>query len=97
MAKHNKLTVKGQVTVPKDVRDALGLRPGSRVSFEKNGAGDFVLRKVEPDAIAYEEQYQAALRAIDEARRKYPMDTFGMTTDEYMAMVREPVPLPEDR
>ncbi len=44
-----KITVKGQVTIPKSVRDRFGLRPGSRVRFvekdhrvvlEKEGAGD---------------------------------------------------------
>jgi AbrB family looped-hinge helix DNA binding protein len=27
------MTVKGQVTVPKELRDAFGLRPGERVEF----------------------------------------------------------------
>ena len=38
------MTSKGQVTVPKRVRDALGLKPGSDVVFETNGNGDVVLR-----------------------------------------------------
>jgi AbrB family looped-hinge helix DNA binding protein len=28
-----KLTTKGQITIPKPVRDALGIRPGDRVNF----------------------------------------------------------------
>lgn len=45
------LTQKGQVTVPKGVRDALGLRPGTRVTFELR-EGEAVLRKqVEPHYI----------------------------------------------
>ncbi len=44
-------TKKGQVTVPKDVRDALGLRPGVRVAFELR-EGEAVLRKqVDPQDI----------------------------------------------
>ncbi|MDO8835788.1 MAG: AbrB/MazE/SpoVT family DNA-binding domain-containing protein [Vicinamibacterales bacterium] len=35
---------KGQVTVPKDVRDRLGLRTGTVVEFEMTGAG-VLLRK----------------------------------------------------
>ncbi len=31
------LTSKGQLTVPKKVREALGLRPGDRVEFEITG------------------------------------------------------------
>jgi len=38
------LTSKGQVTVPKTVRDYLGLKPGARVSFERLPNGDVVLR-----------------------------------------------------
>ena len=34
------ITVKGQVTVPKHIRDALGLVPGTQVGFALNDAGD---------------------------------------------------------
>jgi AbrB family looped-hinge helix DNA binding protein len=95
MAKHNRLTIKGQVTIPKDVRDALGLKPGESVAFEKNEEGDYVLRKARIDKAEYETRYRAALEAIRQAHVRFPMDTFGMTTDEYMAMIREPAPLPE--
>jgi AbrB family looped-hinge helix DNA binding protein len=40
----SRVTTKGQVTIPKDVRDALGLAPGTRVGFRKEG-GKFVLVK----------------------------------------------------
>lgn len=40
------MTSKGQITVPKDVRDDLGLAPGARVSFTRNADGDFVLHRV---------------------------------------------------
>ena len=33
------MTSKGQVTVPKRMRDAAGLKPGSRVSFEIENGG----------------------------------------------------------
>ena len=33
------LTVKGQVTIPKPIRDALGLTPGSTVDISAYGAG----------------------------------------------------------
>jgi len=38
------LTSKGQVTVPKNVRDFLGIGPGSKVTFELTPAGEVVLR-----------------------------------------------------
>jgi len=39
------LTVKGQVTIPKQIRDALGLAPGSAVDFAVNREGQLVLQK----------------------------------------------------
>ncbi|MGH8085167.1 MAG: AbrB/MazE/SpoVT family DNA-binding domain-containing protein [Lysobacter sp.] len=39
------MTIKGQVTIPKLVRDALHLEPGSPVEFAVNAAGDIVVRK----------------------------------------------------
>ena len=41
------LTVKGQVTIPKQIRDALGLMPGSTVDFAVNREGQVVLRKAD--------------------------------------------------
>lgn len=38
------LTSKGQVTVPKNVRDFLGIGPGSKVTFELTPEGDVKLR-----------------------------------------------------
>ncbi len=40
-----RLTVKGQITIPKDVREGLGLRPGDEVEFVAEGGG-YRLRKV---------------------------------------------------
>ncbi|CAN5833886.1 AbrB/MazE/SpoVT family DNA-binding domain-containing protein [soil metagenome] len=37
------MTSKGQLTVPKQVREELGLTPGTRVSFTRTTAGDYVL------------------------------------------------------
>ncbi|MBI4405316.1 MAG: AbrB/MazE/SpoVT family DNA-binding domain-containing protein [Deltaproteobacteria bacterium] len=40
----SRVTTKGQVTIPKDIRDALGLAPGTHVGFRKEGS-KFVLVK----------------------------------------------------
>lgn len=39
------LTVKGQVTIPKQIRDAMGLTPGTAVDFALNREGQVVLHK----------------------------------------------------
>jgi len=44
------LTVKGQVTIPKHIRDELGLKPGSRLDFTVNRDGEIVLRHTEKAA-----------------------------------------------
>lgn len=37
------VTAKGQVTIPKPVRDLLGIAPGSRVEFRRAADGSIVL------------------------------------------------------
>ncbi len=41
------LTIKGQVTIPKKIRDALDLQPGCKINFAVNDAGDVLLQKVD--------------------------------------------------
>ena len=40
------LTSKGQVTIPKRIRDALHLEPGTQVEFSVNASGEVVLQPV---------------------------------------------------
>ena len=39
---------KGQVTIPKTLRDRLGIRPGQVLDFEEDG-GRLIARKLAPD------------------------------------------------
>lgn len=41
----NTLTVKGQVTIPKRFRDAMGLKPGDQVSFILDERGEVLVRR----------------------------------------------------
>ena len=42
------LTSKGQVTIPKRIRDAMQLVPGAPVEFSVNAAGEVVLHPARP-------------------------------------------------
>ena len=44
------LTSKGQVTIPKRIRDELCLLPGAPVEFSVNAAGELVLHRARPAA-----------------------------------------------
>ncbi len=43
MQKQAKITSKGQITVPREVRRALGLRTGDRLLFESDSSGVRIL------------------------------------------------------
>lgn len=72
-----KVTVKGQVTLPKSVRDAAGIKPGDTVEVRATAAG-VVIEK--PGA---SDDYEATLRTL--AKRRLIR---GITTDEIMEMSR---------
>lgn len=42
------ITSKGQITVPKEIREHLGVAPGDRLSFQISSAGEVV---VEPETV----------------------------------------------
>ena len=70
------VTSKGQVTIPKRIRDHLGLKPGSEVAFEPGPNGQIVLK---PAASSRKKSPVARLRGSRKLR---------YTTDELMAMTR---------
>jgi AbrB family looped-hinge helix DNA binding protein len=39
LKKQARMTSKGQITVPYEIRRALGVRPGDKLEFETNGTG----------------------------------------------------------
>ncbi|MBK6631791.1 MAG: AbrB/MazE/SpoVT family DNA-binding domain-containing protein [Betaproteobacteria bacterium] len=75
------VTSKGQVTIPKPLRDYLGLEPGSRVDFAYTADGQVVLRPVKPAKKAGKKPSRFdALRGSGKG--------LGMSTDEYMNLIR---------
>ena len=75
------VTTKGQVTIPKQLRDYLGLEPGSRVDFAYTADGQVVIRPVKPEKKSKQKPSRfAALRGSGKG--------LGMSTDEYMNLIR---------
>lgn len=72
------LTSKGQVTVPKIIRDALQLAPGSAVEFALNDAGEVVLRKAGRKPVDRYDRFEAVR---GKAQIKW-------RTEELMALLR---------
>ena len=64
------ITVKGQATIPKAIREHLRLKPGDRVKFFVHPDGSVVLLPKLP---------AAALRGIIKSRRRRPVTIAGMT------------------
>ena len=73
----NQVTSKGQVTIPKRVRDALGIRAGSAVEFELRPQGEAVLVPVRRAKVV--KSRFAKLRGTA---------TIKMSTREIMALTR---------
>jgi antitoxin PrlF len=72
------ITVKGQVTLPKKVRDAAGLKPGDKVEVRATASGGVYIEK--PGAY---EAYKTRLYAL--ARRRLVQD---ISTDQFMEFIR---------
>lgn len=86
MSKQSNLTIKGQVTIPKDVRDALGLKPGDAVEFDWNEAGEAVIRKPAAEA---EEAFEARLHRFRENAKQFAhMFPKGIDSVEYVRDLR---------
>lgn len=70
------VTTKGQVTIPKSVRDLLGLEPGSKVEFRAGIDGEIVLKRADDE--------RPPSRFVKFIGHAGP----GLSTDEIMALMR---------
>jgi AbrB family looped-hinge helix DNA binding protein len=73
-----KVTSKGQVTIPKRIRDARKIHPGCRVYFEVNQNGETVLHKCDPAEAQGPDRFDEVAGTADIKWR----------TDELMALLR---------
>lgn len=72
----NKVTTKGQVTIPKAIRDLLDLKPGMEVKFRYGGNREIILERA--DGVKPPSKFDRL------AGHAGP----GPTTDEMMKMLR---------
>jgi antitoxin PrlF len=72
------ISAKGQITVPKAVRDKLGLRAGARVEFE-----------LMPEGVLLRKGHRGGVRAVDRVLGILKRDA---STDSLIADMRGPVP-----
>jgi AbrB family looped-hinge helix DNA binding protein len=72
------MTTKGQVTIPKKVREALRLSPGDGVDFGLNREGEVVMRKAGARPASKSDRFESAR---GKAQVKW-------RTDELMALLR---------
>jgi antitoxin PrlF len=73
-----RITAKGQVTVPKRIRELIGLKPGDKVEVRATASGGVYIEKP-----GTSQSYRARLEAL--ARERSVRD---MTTDEFMKASR---------
>ena len=75
------VTVKGQVTLPKAVREAAGIRPGDRVNVRARPEGGVII-----EAEAAAKSTEAYINGLKDMSRRRPFR--GFSTEEIMAMTR---------
>lgn len=86
------MTSKGQVLIPKDVRDRLGLQPGKPVQVGINDRGEAVVLPAPSERIETpEERRERLMKVLAEVRAR---QSTGKTTDEIMEFLRGDEPLP---
>jgi AbrB family looped-hinge helix DNA binding protein len=81
-----RVTEKGQVTIPKEIRDFLGIRPGSEVAFVRET--DKVRLIVSSGEEAHERRMKRFRNALE--RMAGTFDSGGMDGKEYVDWLRGP-------
>lgn len=74
------ITSKGQVTIPIDIREKLGLLPNTRVEFDVRGT-EVIIRKAAKPSV----RGQEIVRRLQVAAKRFNKK---MTTEEIMALTR---------
>ena len=85
-----RMTSKGQVTIPKHLRDKLGVKPGDELGFREDGPALIIenFSSTMPRRRNGEDKGDYAIRALAEFGRKHWDPEDKRTTDEIMEDLR---------
>ncbi len=72
-----RVTTKGQVTIPRDVREALGIAPETEIDFVEDEGRFYIVKTSEPIV-------------TKKFRKLRGIASVKMSTDEIMSLTREP-------
>lgn len=75
-----KITSKGQITIPQEIREQYGFLPETRVTFEVRDGGEIVLVK---------EKVEKTRGQLAVEHMKGRLRHLGKTTEELMALTRD--------
>lgn len=78
-----RVTEKGQVTIPKDIRDHFGIKPGSEVEFIASEKGALIVKSDAATSAGRSRRIEEWAKQVEGT-----LDLDGMTTDEYMIWLR---------
>ena len=82
MVEESKVTKKGQITIPKDVREKLGLKVGDKIIFEPNAKGILIRKKEDSDI-------DKIIKEVTGIWKEHPLFK-NKTTKEIIEMIRGP-------
>ena len=71
-----RVTTKGQVTIPRNIREVLGISPETEISFVEENGRFYIVKTNEP-------------KTTGKFRRLRGIATAKMSTDEIMSLTRE--------
>lgn len=71
-----RVTTKGQVTIPRSVREALGISPETEIDFIEDSGRFYIVKTNEP-------------RAVGKFRELRGIASSKMSTDEIMSLTRD--------
>jgi len=85
-----RVTTKGQVTIPKEIRESLGIQPGDEITFEETDSG-YRIRKEEPTTAEGKDPFEKYRGSADSGatmpermrrlRAEYPRDVGDETAE----------------